>query len=243
LLGRVYDDKDVQEWIVRRSKLDWVIARPVILTDGPKTDAYRALVDPCDWTCGFICAPTSRISLSSRLMTMPFCIRHRCSLAPFLLRGVSRRGRNTAEQRDEIHPPNGMGLIRYPIAIRLRCSRREAISMRYVTSANTAHAPWNSTSASRTRRLGSHPFPPTNCPQINEQKPANASKTIQSTIGVYTLQPQIENYRAKAKKSAHITVVARGYLRVDRVDNWRPAWPAQAAPGQVPSIALPHSWA
>src|SRR5262249_3056165 len=34
LLGRVYDDKDVQERIVRRSKLDWVIVRPVILTDG-----------------------------------------------------------------------------------------------------------------------------------------------------------------------------------------------------------------
>src|SRR5262249_53503618 len=32
LLGRVYDDKDVQERIVRRSKLDWVIVRPVILT-------------------------------------------------------------------------------------------------------------------------------------------------------------------------------------------------------------------
>src|SRR5256712_13419268 len=43
LLGRVYDDKDVQERIVRRSKLDWVIVRPVILTDGPKTNAYRAL--------------------------------------------------------------------------------------------------------------------------------------------------------------------------------------------------------
>src|SRR5262249_55712103 len=54
LLGRVYDDKDVQEWIVRRSKLDWVIVRPVILTDGPKTNAYRALVDPRDWSCGFI---------------------------------------------------------------------------------------------------------------------------------------------------------------------------------------------
>jgi putative NADH-flavin reductase len=27
LLGRVYDDKDVQERIVRRSKLDWVIVR------------------------------------------------------------------------------------------------------------------------------------------------------------------------------------------------------------------------
>jgi hypothetical protein len=27
LLGRVYDDKDVQEWIIRRSKLDWVIVQ------------------------------------------------------------------------------------------------------------------------------------------------------------------------------------------------------------------------
>jgi uncharacterized protein YbjT (DUF2867 family) len=54
LLGRVYDDKDVQERIVRNSKLDWVIVRPVILTDGPKTNAYRALVDPRGWTCGFI---------------------------------------------------------------------------------------------------------------------------------------------------------------------------------------------
>ena len=54
LLGRVYDDKDVQERIVRRSKLDWVIVRPVILTDGPKTNTYRALADPRDWTCGFI---------------------------------------------------------------------------------------------------------------------------------------------------------------------------------------------
>jgi putative NADH-flavin reductase len=54
LLGRLYDDKDAQERIVRRSKLDWVIVRPVILTDGPKTSAYRALVNPRDWTCGFI---------------------------------------------------------------------------------------------------------------------------------------------------------------------------------------------
>jgi Raf kinase inhibitor-like YbhB/YbcL family protein len=54
VLGRIYDDKDVQERIVRRSKLDWVIVRPVILTSGPRTKAYRALVDPRDWTCGFI---------------------------------------------------------------------------------------------------------------------------------------------------------------------------------------------
>ena len=50
LLGRLYDDKDAQERIVRRSKLDWVIVRPVILTDGPRTNAYRALVNPRRWT-------------------------------------------------------------------------------------------------------------------------------------------------------------------------------------------------
>jgi hypothetical protein len=50
--GAVFDDKDVQERIVRRSKLDWVIVRPVILTDGPKTNAYRALVNPRRWTWG-----------------------------------------------------------------------------------------------------------------------------------------------------------------------------------------------
>ena len=53
-LDSIYDDKDVQERIVRNSKLDWVIVRPVILTDGPKTNAYRALVDRRGWTCGFI---------------------------------------------------------------------------------------------------------------------------------------------------------------------------------------------
>src|SRR5262245_66663561 len=40
LLGRVYDDKDVQEWIVRRSKLDWVIVRPVILPGGPQKHTH-----------------------------------------------------------------------------------------------------------------------------------------------------------------------------------------------------------
>src|SRR5258708_7037124 len=54
LLGHVYDDKDVQERIVRSSKLDWGIVRPVTLADGPKTNAYRALVDPLRSTCGVI---------------------------------------------------------------------------------------------------------------------------------------------------------------------------------------------
>ena len=64
LVGRIYDDKDVQERIVRRSKLDWVIARPVILTNGPKTNAYRAWIDPRDWTCGFV----SRVDVADFLV-------------------------------------------------------------------------------------------------------------------------------------------------------------------------------
>ena len=33
LLKRVYDDKDVQEWIIRSSGLDWTIVRPGLLTN------------------------------------------------------------------------------------------------------------------------------------------------------------------------------------------------------------------
>jgi putative NADH-flavin reductase len=54
LLGRAYDDKDVQERLIRESGLDWVIARPVILTDGPKTGRYQALDRPETWRNGFI---------------------------------------------------------------------------------------------------------------------------------------------------------------------------------------------
>ncbi|MEJ2374413.1 MAG: NAD(P)H-binding protein [Pseudolabrys sp.] len=53
-LGRVYADKDVQERIIRRSRLDWTIVRPTILTNGPRTGRFRVLVNPRDWTPGFI---------------------------------------------------------------------------------------------------------------------------------------------------------------------------------------------
>ena len=53
-LSRVYADKDVQERIIRRSRLDWTIVRPTVLTNGPRTRSYRVLVDPRDWTSGFI---------------------------------------------------------------------------------------------------------------------------------------------------------------------------------------------
>jgi uncharacterized protein YbjT (DUF2867 family) len=54
LLKRVYDDKDVQEWIIRRSGLDWTIVRPGLLTNRPATGCYRVLTEPKDWRFGVI---------------------------------------------------------------------------------------------------------------------------------------------------------------------------------------------
>jgi uncharacterized protein YbjT (DUF2867 family) len=53
-LGRAYDDKSVQEQLIRDSGLDWVIARPVILTNGPATGQYQILERPEEWRNGFI---------------------------------------------------------------------------------------------------------------------------------------------------------------------------------------------
>jgi putative NADH-flavin reductase len=54
LLGRVYTDKAVQEMMIRRSALSWVIARPGILTSGPRTDRNKILDRPADWRSGTI---------------------------------------------------------------------------------------------------------------------------------------------------------------------------------------------
>ena len=54
LLKRVYDDKDVQEWIVRSSGLDWTIVRPGLLTNRPATGRYRVLTASKDWQFGAI---------------------------------------------------------------------------------------------------------------------------------------------------------------------------------------------
>jgi NAD(P)H-binding len=45
---------DITILIGRALGLEWIIVRPVILTNGPKTGAYRALILPRDWRCGFI---------------------------------------------------------------------------------------------------------------------------------------------------------------------------------------------
>jgi putative NADH-flavin reductase len=54
LLGRVYADKAVQEMMIRQSPLSWVIARPGILTNGPRTGRYRVLEKPQEWKSGTI---------------------------------------------------------------------------------------------------------------------------------------------------------------------------------------------
>jgi putative NADH-flavin reductase len=54
LLKRVYDDKDVQEWIIRSSGLDWTIVRPGLLTNSPATGRYRVLIASEDWRFGMI---------------------------------------------------------------------------------------------------------------------------------------------------------------------------------------------
>ncbi len=42
LLRNIFEDKELQERIVRESGLDWIIVRPAMLNDGLRTGKYRA---------------------------------------------------------------------------------------------------------------------------------------------------------------------------------------------------------
>lgn len=53
-LGRAYADKDLQEQLIRDSDLDWTIARPGILSDNRKSNAYKVLVEKETWRNGLI---------------------------------------------------------------------------------------------------------------------------------------------------------------------------------------------
>lgn len=46
LLRRVYADKDRQEALIRQSRLEWVILRPAIFTNGPQRGNLRAETEP-----------------------------------------------------------------------------------------------------------------------------------------------------------------------------------------------------
>jgi len=54
VLQRVYDDKDIAEEIVIKSRLDWTIARPGGLTSRPASNRYKVLTELKDWRGGFI---------------------------------------------------------------------------------------------------------------------------------------------------------------------------------------------
>ena len=54
VLKRIYDDKDVQEQMIRASGLDWTIVRPGLLRSGSATGHARALTDPKDWRAGSV---------------------------------------------------------------------------------------------------------------------------------------------------------------------------------------------
>lgn len=45
LLKTIYADKDVQEQYIQESGLEWVIARPAGLTNGPRTGNYRVITE------------------------------------------------------------------------------------------------------------------------------------------------------------------------------------------------------
>ena len=54
LLGEAYTDKSEQERLIKASALDWTIARPGVLRNGPKSGRYRVITDPDRWRNGII---------------------------------------------------------------------------------------------------------------------------------------------------------------------------------------------
>ncbi len=54
VLKRIYDDKDVEEQMIRASGLEWTIARPGLLTGGAATGRMRVLADRKDWQAGSV---------------------------------------------------------------------------------------------------------------------------------------------------------------------------------------------
>ena len=54
VFGRAYEDKSLQERMIKESELDWTIARPGVLTDGPRTGCYRILSEASQWRNGLI---------------------------------------------------------------------------------------------------------------------------------------------------------------------------------------------
>ena len=54
MFGRAYQDKSLQEQLIKESALDWTIVRPGVLTRGQRTGRYKILVEPSQWQNGII---------------------------------------------------------------------------------------------------------------------------------------------------------------------------------------------
>ncbi len=54
VFGRAYADKSVQEDLIKESGLEWTIARPGVLTGGPRIGRYQILSEAAQWRNGMI---------------------------------------------------------------------------------------------------------------------------------------------------------------------------------------------
>lgn len=54
VFGRAYEDKSLQERLIEESGLDWTIARPGVLTGGPRTGRFKILSESSLWRNGII---------------------------------------------------------------------------------------------------------------------------------------------------------------------------------------------
>ena len=64
VFGRAYEDKTLQEQLIKESELDWTIVRPGVLTNGPQTGRYQILTEASEWRNGVI----SRANVSDFLV-------------------------------------------------------------------------------------------------------------------------------------------------------------------------------
>lgn len=78
VFGRAYADKDVQERLIRGSDLDWVIARPGVLTNGRAIGRHRVLARPEEWRNGIVSRADVAAFLVRRSSLMRTCGRRRC---------------------------------------------------------------------------------------------------------------------------------------------------------------------
>ena len=54
VFGRAYEDKSLQERLIEESGLDWTVARPGVLTGGPRTGRFKILSESSLWRNGII---------------------------------------------------------------------------------------------------------------------------------------------------------------------------------------------